>query len=78
LIKSEPTLLYYNGTFQEKAMKKERIDRSELKQAIRKSGHVTFDKVAAIILESDGTLTVMSESQKRELEKEDFIFINEQ
>ncbi|WP_368646047.1 DUF421 domain-containing protein [Alkalibacterium putridalgicola] len=76
MIKSEPTLLYYADTFQEKAMRRERVDRSELKQAIRKAGYVSFDKISAIILESDGTLTVMSSSDKRELDKKDFIFIN--
>ncbi|GEK88739.1 Protein of unknown function [Alkalibacterium putridalgicola] len=78
LLKSDPALLYYNDTFQEQAMRKERVDRNELKQAIRKSGYVSFEGISAIILESDGTLTVMSDSEKRQLEKEDFIFIEKQ
>ncbi|SFC14424.1 Protein of unknown function [Alkalibacterium subtropicum] len=76
MLKSEPALLYYNDTFQEKAMKRERVDRNELKQAIRKSGYVSFEGISAIILESDGTLTVMADFDKRKLEKEDFIFID--
>lgn len=76
MIKSEPALLYYEDTFQERAMIKERVDRNELKQAIRKAGYVSFDDISAIVLESDGTLTVISSSEKRHLEKKDFIFID--
>ncbi|MDZ7834873.1 MAG: DUF421 domain-containing protein [Alkalibacterium sp.] len=75
ILKSEPTLLFYDGDFQQKAMKDERITRKELKQGIRKAGFVSFDEISAIILESDGKLTVMSQSQKRQLSREDFIFI---
>jgi len=75
ILKSEPTLLFYDGDFQQKAMKNERITRKELKQGIRKAGFVSFDEISAIIMESDGKLTIMSQSQKRQLSRDDFIFI---
>ncbi|GEK92163.1 DUF421 domain-containing protein [Alkalibacterium kapii] len=77
LLKSEPALLYYNNAFQNKTMKKERVDKNELKQAIRKAGYVSFEGVSAIILEADGNLTVMSKREERNLRKKDFVFIDE-
>lgn len=75
ILKSAPTLLFYDGNFLEKALQDERITRGELKQSIRKSGFVSFEEITAIVLESDGTLTVMSKSDKKKIQKEDFIFI---
>ena len=77
LLKSEPALLYYDNTFQKKTMKKERVDKNELKQAIRKAGYISFQGVSAIILEADGSLTVISDREKRNLKKSDFVFIDE-
>lgn len=76
LLKSEPSLLFYDGMFNEHNLNKERVNKAELKQAIRKAGFVSFENVSAVILESDGTLTVMSKSEKNKIEKEEFIFID--
>lgn len=75
ILKAQPTLLFYDGEFLHKALKDERITRGELKQSIRKSEYVSFDEISAIILEADGTLTVMSKSEKDKIQKDDFIFI---
>lgn len=60
LIKSEPKLLYLEGQFLRKAMKKERIKEIEILQAMRSSGMGGTDKVKAVVLETDGSLSIIS------------------
>lgn len=58
-IKSEPSLLYLNGSFLKKAMKKERISENEIVQAVRNEGIGDLEKVKAVILETDGSLSIV-------------------
>ena len=58
-IKSEPRLLYFNGTFLEDAMKKERINEVEILQAIRNQGKGSLEEVQAVVLETDGSMSVI-------------------
>ena len=62
IIKSKPTptLLYYNSEFFEKNMIKERILKVVLEQAIRKAGYENYESISAIILETDGSLSVIA------------------
>lgn len=62
-IKSDPTLLYYDGQFREKAMKRERFLREEVMAAVRGSGYGHLGEVQAVILETDGSLTVIARDQ---------------
>ena len=59
LIKAEPTLLLHRGRFLEGAMKAERITREEILAALRASGAAEVSGVAAVVLETDGTLSVI-------------------
>lgn len=59
LIKSDPTLLYYHGLFIEKNMMNERISKDEIDQHVRNSGYSSYQQITAIVLESDGSLSVM-------------------
>jgi|SRR5690625_626958 len=59
LVKSDPTLLYYKGEFIEKKLKHERIPKETLIQAVRSSGKSSLEEVYAIVLETDGTVSVM-------------------
>lgn len=58
-IKSEPSLLYLNGLFLKETMKKERISESEIVQAVRNEGIGELEKVNAVILETDGSLSIV-------------------
>lgn len=58
-IKSEPRLLYLNGTFLEDTMKKERINEVEILQAVRKQGKGSLEKVQAVVLETDGSMSII-------------------
>ncbi|MCM3610097.1 DUF421 domain-containing protein [Planococcus sp. MERTA32b] len=58
-IKSEPRLLYLNGQFLEDTMQKERINRVEILQAIRNQGKGSLEEVKAVVLETDGSMSVI-------------------
>lgn len=64
LIKSEPALLYYEGKFLEKNMKKERVVKDEMDQFLRIEGYSSYEKISAVILETDGSLSVLSSDGK--------------
>lgn len=59
LVQSQPTLLFYRGHFLDDAMKQQRITTAEVYSAIRKSSIAQLDKVEAVVLETDGTFTVL-------------------
>ena len=61
LVKAEPTILYYRGRFFERAMRRERVPKSEVMGAIRQSGQGAPSEIAAVLLESSGELIVMNE-----------------
>ncbi len=60
LVKSEPSLLYYEGRFLEMNMKKERVVKDEIEQFLRIGGYSSYDQISAVILETDGSLSVLS------------------
>lgn len=59
LIKSNPQLLFYEGEFLRDTMKAERILEVEILQAARSSGLGSLEEVKAIILETDGSISVI-------------------
>jgi len=59
LIKSEPSLLMHRGQYLYGAMKAERITREEILAAVRASGAADASPIAAVVLETDGTLSVI-------------------
>ncbi|MCQ8185402.1 DUF421 domain-containing protein [Parvularcula maris] len=63
LIKAEPRLLFHHGQVIEKAMKDERVARSELDSALRDSSLGSIGEVAAMVLETDGTISVIPKSK---------------
>jgi uncharacterized membrane protein YcaP (DUF421 family) len=62
LIKSEPTLLLSDGQMLPAAMRKERILPEEVHQAARTAGLTDASKARSVILETDGTLSVIAAS----------------
>ncbi|MGF1457621.1 MAG: DUF421 domain-containing protein [Leptolyngbyaceae cyanobacterium] len=59
LIKGQPTLLLFEGAFQESALANERVTHGEVLAAIRAKGLAAVEKVAAVVLETDGTFSVI-------------------
>ena len=59
LIKSEPTLLFYEGELLQKEMKVVRVTKAEIYASIRQAGIACTDKVHAVVLETNGVLSVI-------------------
>ena len=59
LIKSEPALLLYRGRFLEHAMRQERLAQVEVLAAIRQQGIADVEDVEAVVLETDGSFSVI-------------------
>jgi uncharacterized membrane protein YcaP (DUF421 family) len=64
LIKSEPTLLVSDGIYLAKAMRSQRVTREEVDAALRDEGIATVDKAAFVVLETDGSLSVVPRAWK--------------
>jgi uncharacterized membrane protein YcaP (DUF421 family) len=65
-IKAEPTLLVHRGRFLDSALQSQRVTREEILSALRDSGQPKVDEILAVVLETDGTLSVVPESSSRE------------
>lgn len=63
LVKTPPTLVFAHGAFLHDQMKRVRLAEGEIRAAIREQGRGAIEDVAAVILESDGQLTVIPEFQ---------------
>lgn len=59
LIKATPVFVYVNGQFNNDVMKRNRLRMDDLKGAVRKKGFASFEQVEAVVLEGDGTLSVI-------------------
>jgi uncharacterized membrane protein YcaP (DUF421 family) len=59
-VKSEPALLLRHGEPLRNAMLKERVSHNELESAVRKAGFADFTEIEQVILETDGTFSVIS------------------
>ena len=62
IVKADPRLLFYDGEYLQKNMKDERVTEVEVLAAIRASGKVDLNEVGAVVLETDGSFTVMQGS----------------
>lgn len=62
LVKAEPALLYFRGAFLDRAMKRERVVEDEVVAAIRAQGHGDLASVQAVVLETDGSFSVLSDA----------------
>ncbi len=58
-VKSEPSVLLLRGQFIESAMSQERITRPEIEAALRSEGLGEPSLALAVVLETDGTLSVV-------------------
>jgi uncharacterized membrane protein YcaP (DUF421 family) len=60
IIKSEPALLFRRGDYMASAMRRERVTEDELRSAIRAAGHANPADIEAVVLETDGTFSVIA------------------
>ncbi len=59
LVKAEPRLLVYDGQLLRGAMHAERVVEAEVLAAVRQQGMASLDAVEAVVLETDGSFTVI-------------------
>jgi uncharacterized membrane protein YcaP (DUF421 family) len=59
LIKSEPTLIVHEGRFLEQALVAQRVTKDEVLSALRSSGAGDLADVDAVVLETDGSMSVL-------------------
>lgn len=59
MIKAEPTLLVYDGRYLDDALRRQRVTRDEIGAAIRANGQADLSNVAQVVLETDGSMSVI-------------------
>lgn len=64
MIKSEPRLLFYEGEFLRDAMHDERVNEEEIRQAVRSHGSMSLEDIVSVVLETDGSFSVMPRSDQ--------------
>lgn len=62
LVKSEPRLLVHQGTLLRGALQRERVAEEEVLAAVRSEGASGLGDVSAVVLETDGTFSVIRRS----------------
>lgn len=63
LVAPQPALLYYDGEAVERSMRRHHLVLDDLHAAARQEGMGSLEEVRAILLEGNGSLTVLSSSQ---------------
>jgi len=61
IVKATPSLLLYKGQLQEETLRRERVTESEVRAALRAKGIPDIERVGALILETDGSFSVISD-----------------
>jgi uncharacterized membrane protein YcaP (DUF421 family) len=65
LLVPDPRILIRNGTYVEKALRSEDVDRDELAMAIREHGLNDVSEVSLGVLEPDGTVSIVPKNAVR-------------
>ncbi len=64
IIKTRPTMVLENGRFLREGMVAVRVTEDEIRAAVRQHGWGGIDQVAAVVMEADGSLSVISKQQQ--------------
>ncbi|MCA9210772.1 MAG: DUF421 domain-containing protein [Planctomycetales bacterium] len=65
LVTGEPTLLLYDGRFLQSELRRTRVTDDEILAAIRAAGSAVVEDVAAVVLETDGSFSVMGRNDSQ-------------
>ena len=66
LVTGEPMLLFYQGKFLENALRRTRVTQDEVRTAVRGTGMAEVDAAEAVVLETDGTFSVIRSGIQKE------------
>jgi len=64
LVKATPTLLLYRGELLHDALRRTRVVEAEVLAALRESGYASPQHIEAVVLETDGTFSVIQRSDE--------------
>ena len=67
IVTSRPVLVVHRGAFLAQAMRDERVTEADVRAAIRASGKGDVRSVLAVVLENDGSLSVIAEASNEGL-----------
>ncbi|MCD0462784.1 DUF421 domain-containing protein [Roseiconus lacunae] len=62
LIKAQPTLIFFRGRYLDDVLRRQRVTQEEVVAAIRSKGIADPESVDAVVIESEGTLTVIADN----------------
>jgi uncharacterized membrane protein YcaP (DUF421 family) len=60
-VKAQPRLLLFQGRLQQEALQQERVTESEIRAALRAQGITALEDVEAVVLETDGSFSVLKQ-----------------
>lgn len=60
---ARPTLLVRDGVLMTEDMRRQRVGVAEIRQAVRTSGYADLSRIGAVVLETDGSLSVISRGE---------------
>jgi uncharacterized membrane protein YcaP (DUF421 family) len=60
IIKAEPALLLHRGKFLSGSMRAARVTEGEVRAAVREQGEAALENVEAVVLETDGSFSVIA------------------
>lgn len=64
LVKADPTLVFFEGRMISSALRSQRVTEAEILAAIRAAGRASTAGVLAVVLETDGSFSVLGRSDK--------------
>lgn len=59
VVNPRPALILRNGEFVDASMRRQRVGEADVRAAVRAHGFSTLEQIAAVILEADGTFSVI-------------------
>lgn len=62
LVTGEPAMLFYRGNMLQFALRQTRVTEDEVQSAVRAAGLVSFDQVETVVLETDGSFSVVEKT----------------
>lgn len=62
VLKSSPSLLLYRGELRRRELLAQRVSDAEVRAAVRSAGYADLEDVGAVVLETDGTFSVIPET----------------
>lgn len=77
VVAAEPSLLLYRGTFVRGTMHSERVTEEDVYSAVRASGVGSLGEVEAVVLETDGSFSVLPFSQNGHSGQSSFAWLGE-